>query len=375
MSKGSFFSCLARRYGPYFGVVLLSLCVNAWLRHSAMPFSPHFFLKSNPDSVISFKIFTNQSFLVFIRVIASYLGWLFYPSFNYPVIPNQINVYRNLAWCTSYSLLSASSLLLCFFLIYFLKSRFRLVSFGLAWFFVALAPIYPISLRYSACRYAYLASIGYFIVAAGLLGFQFKNLILKKYAWLPIFFLVVLMIQMTQCNNIRWRDGISLWNSVLTSSPQDEAFAKRSIAVDYLGYGMPDKALLWYKKLRHPYKSEENEDLRNEMGACYYQIGKYDIALHFFRYAVNSHPDSPAIWANLGCVYGKFGLSNRAILCFEKATALNPNYVQAHIYLGISYYESGDIEKARYAFERALHIHPTNVQASDYLKLLVKTKK
>jgi tetratricopeptide (TPR) repeat protein len=223
----------------------------------------------------------------------------------------------------------ASFLSLVFIFIAGIKAfpRYRLLSFGIFWFFLALMPessIIPIlDLIYE--HRLYLPLVGCSITGVSIVYYSFRN---KKFKVTVIILslMVALCSLSTYHRNHVWKDEISLWNDVVSKSP---------------------------KKLR-PY---------NQRGLAYFDKGEYDKALTDFTRAIGLNQDYADGYYNRGLVYQNKGAYDKAILDYTEAIRINPTYLKAYINRGQVYNLKEEHEKASIDFKSAMEIDPFDKNA------------
>ncbi|MCS7364995.1 MAG: tetratricopeptide repeat protein [archaeon GB-1867-035] len=98
--------------------------------------------------------------------------------------------------------------------------------------------------------------------------------------------------------------------------------------------------------------------------------GFYDMALYYYRRALEIKPNLKQAWNNLGDLYNKLGLFDEAVKCLNKALELNPKYDLVLINLGIAIAQTGKIKLAMKYFNKALELNPQNERAW-YIKAIM----
>ncbi len=218
----------------------------------------------------------------------------------------------------------ASLLILIFILIIGIRmfSRYRLMSFGIFWFFLTLLPESSIiPLLDPICEHRlYLPLVGCIIFAVTAVYYLLRDDKLKIAA--VILSLTVASYSFLTYNRNRvWKNEISLWSDVVNKSKQ---------------------------KIR-PY---------NERGLAYFDKGDYDKAIIDFTRAVELNRNYADGFYNRGNVYQKQGVYDKAILDYTAAIMINPRYAKAYINRGLVYYLSQAYEKAVFDFKQAIEIAP-----------------
>ena len=285
------------------------------------------------------------------RVIITYLRLLFFPvnqnmDYDYPLYKTIFSPDIIL------SLVVIFSLIIIAILTY---KKARLISFGIAWFFLTLSiesSIIPIRDVINEHR-VYLPSIGFFI--AGLAAFdQFVPARKVKIGLIAIL-VVTLSISTYHRNNI-WKDPQALWEDVISKAPNNSR-AYNNLGVVYKEREEFDKAVeLFEKSLR---ANRNYTAVYYNMGDVQYRSGNYENALAYLKQALTGklnpqlHLD---ILNKLGRTYGAMGRREKAIEIFEEAIKLFPSSIVLLNNLGVQYMKNNQIDSAIETFEKALKI-------------------
>jgi tetratricopeptide (TPR) repeat protein len=215
--------------------------------------------------------------------------------------------------------------------------RERLVSFGLLWFFLNVAPV--LNARWLGAnvfteRYLYLPSLGFCWIAswAGrLLWIRLaKRPAAGKFYAAGLVIVAILCVVRIVTRNRIWRDDPTFYRTTLAAQP--EAIA-----------------------------------LRINLGAVYWNSGSPDQAEAEWREALRRAPNHWLILNNLGLVAARKKRYDEAIEDFERSIRLRPNYADSHMNLGRTYAETGAVEKAEMQLRAAVALAPLYVQARNEL--------
>ena len=215
--------------------------------------------------------------------------------------------------------------------------RERLVSFGLLWFFLNLAPV--LNARWLGAnvfteRYLYLPSLGLCWVAARggqalWMSFAERPVARKFYAAGLIIIAALCVLRIVTRNRV-WRDDATFYQSTLAAQP--DAIA-----------------------------------LRINLGAVYWNSGSPDQAEAEWREALRRAPDHWLILNNLGLVAARKKLYGEAIEDFQRSIRLRPNYADSHMNLGRVYAATGADDKAEAQLRAAVELAPLYVHARNEL--------
>lgn len=135
----------------------------------------------------------------------------------------------------------------------------------------------------------------------------------------------------------------------------------------------------WEDALRHFRLAADNllfgspEVARTGMAVAQIKLGKYIDAVESCQRALQINPQYPQARLYLGEAYDALDKPDLAIVEYRKAVVFVPNYLEAHYRLGMSYMRQKKMKEARDEFSRVIDIAPESDRgrlASQYLKLL-----
>jgi len=177
---------------------------------------------------------------------------------------------------------------------------YRLISFGILWFFITLSvessiiPIVDVIFEHRL----YLPLAGAFIgITTGIL-IAAKTLGIERIVIPTLALVTIALSGLTYARNTVWRDDISLWQDVVEKSPN---------------------------KARPHF----------ELGLAYTSQGWMDRAIAEFQEAVRLKPDYAEAHINLGVAYKSQSHLDRAIAEYQTALRLKPDNAEAHNNLGV----------------------------------------
>jgi len=100
--------------------------------------------------------------------------------------------------------------------------------------------------------------------------------------------------------------------------------------------------------------------------------GFYNMALHFYRKALEINPNLKEAWNNLADLYNRLGMFEEALRCADKALEIDPSYTPALVNKGIALAQLGKFDEAIHYFDKAISINPKEKKAW-YNKAVVLT--
>ncbi|KAF0146227.1 MAG: hypothetical protein FD156_254 [Nitrospirae bacterium] len=239
---------------------------------------------------------------------------------------------------------------------------FRLISFGIFWFFITLSvessiiPIRDVIFEHRL----YLPIIGIIIVFVSATFYILQAMIqnprrsLIACCSLLATAVIVLSIAAYQ-RNIVWQDEMSLWEDVVRKSPQ-KARGHNNLGIAYKDKGLTDKAIEHYQiALRI---NPDYVEAYNNLGAAYYNKGLTDMAIEHYQIALRINPNYAEAYNNLGAAYYNKSLTDKGIEHYQIALKLYPDYADAHYNLGVTYEIRGLLDKAIKEYQIALRLNP-----------------
>lgn len=243
---------------------------------------------------------------------------------------------------------------------------------GWLWFLIALLPvigIVQVGGQSMADRYAYLPSIGIYIIIAWILsdiqeisrryarylcyGLSIWMTILMTSAWIQVGF---------------WKDSLTLFQHALQIT-EDNYVTHYNVGVMLYNEGRIEDAGRHYSKaIRiHPNYAKAH----NNLGAILAEAGKHEAAMKHYAKAIRLRPDFADAYANMGASLAKQGKNKRAIEYFQRALEVNPESASIFSNLAVAYYNSGNTNKAIESLKTAIQIDPQNEIARNNLRRIV----
>lgn len=270
------------------------------------------------------------------------------------------------------------------------------VTFGLIWFFIAVAPRSSIVPSPELlCDYkAYPASVGLlFILAMGITyiinfmasGFKSKSLtsIHNKIVIGLIVATCALYVYgvATIISNVTY--NLKTFASILLLLPAAVAwmlyyaiqhkgtlilYTQRNKALFSLvffipfGYTMYNRNLVWEScesfwediTIKAPLKARAH----NNYGVALSEAGKYDTAIEQYKTAIRQDSDYCDPWSNLAVAYSFKNEVDKAIAALKNAIRIFPHYPEAYNNLGSFLLQKKDYDSAEHSFQLALKLRP-----------------
>ncbi len=96
------------------------------------------------------------------------------------------------------------------------------------------------------------------------------------------------------------------------------------------------------------------------LSACYFQLGKNDLAEQYCRRAIDIDPENTHAYSNLGIIFANQGRLYDAIRAYKASLERDSQQSAILINLGATYMKQNRFDAALEAFELAAHVDPTN---------------
>lgn len=96
------------------------------------------------------------------------------------------------------------------------------------------------------------------------------------------------------------------------------------------------------------------------LSACYYRIGKYDLAEKYCKDAVRIKSDSPHAYSNLGIIYDSQNRLYEAIRAYKASLEIDTQQPRILFNLGSTYMRQNRLKSAVNAFELAIGQYPAD---------------
>jgi tetratricopeptide (TPR) repeat protein len=296
------------------------------------------------------------------RVIVTYLRLLIFPfhqnlDYDFPVYHSVLELQVLL----SFLFLSGLLGLAVFFLF---CSQYRLIAFGLLWFFLTLSiessiiPIRDVIFEHRL----YLPSVGFLMAGSfAIMGLLHRR---KITAAVVVGVIVGVLSIAAYERNLTWKDEVTLWTDVVKGSP-NKARGYNNLAEAYITEGRLDEAVQAAKRalaLKPDYARAHYN-----LGTVNAKLGYLDEAIEAYKTALVFKPNYASAYYSLGVIYHKQGRLPEAVQAYKAAIAYLPDFVESYYNLGLVYYEQGRFSEAVGAFAQAVQFRPDYFRARNNL--------
>lgn len=335
---------------------------------------------------IHWDLETQLRFLTIPRTVLMFMGLAVYPS--------GLHYYRTiniqdpaLGYFLMFSMLVIGLIALAVALPDRLK---RIFFFGMAWFFIFMAPV--LNIVPLVVEYSYILAMEHFIyfALAGLL-IAFGSLVLFAFSYKPLkniligaLGMVIFLFSMATVHiNHTWSSEIGLWQRTLAlGNPLGrahhllgKAYAEKGFypqaVVEYLSAlsimrGYEEKSSSKAKAVYRHFM----EDIYFDLGTVYQASGEHVFAIAHFKKALELDSQDPRVLNNMGISYFSRGEFDDAKAAFKAAVEADGHFVMALNNLGLCYLKEGNYPKAVNAFNQVLALNPRFESARENLNKL-----
>ncbi len=244
---------------------------------------------------------------------------------------------------------------------FWLYRRFKLLSFGIFWFFITLLPessFWPNRDIIFEHR-LYLPMLGFALFVAGgimeVLGPQRRRL-----SMILLSCLVLVYGVLTYNRNKVWHDEMSLWNDAILRAPGKEiAYLNRGAAFQNMGK-VQEAAADYIQALKI---DGRDAIVHSNLGLILYDQDRLDQALDQFNQAVQYNGGYAGAFFNRGRVFDKRGDLKQAAADYSKAIAIKPDYADAYKNRGMDFERQGMPAEALADYNKALQFDPHSTAA------------
>jgi len=297
------------------------------------------------------------------KVILTYLKLLIIPV--HQRIEYDYSLVNGFDMSVSLSLIVILGLIAIGFLI---RERFKLISFGIFWFFLTLLPessFWPNNdVIYEHRVYLPLAGFAFFL--SGLIFALFKD---KQRSMGIRILLIVLAIYggLTYQRNKVWHDELSLWDNTVQESPKSwRAYLNRGAAYQNLGdlpHAMADYNMIIALGRLDPI------GLSNR-GLIFAKWGQFDLAMANYNLAIHIEPSYMGAYNNRGLLYAEEGQTDLALADLNIAMQQIRDNAWLYRSRGLLYRSKGENELAIQDFEQAQRLIPNE---PEFRELIAET--
>ena len=314
------------------------------------------------------------------RVIVTYIRLLLFPAnqrfdYDYPVYRSFFipEVLISFLFLLSVFLLA----LFVYFLSRFPERRhshlYRLMAFGLFWFFITLSaessflPIADVIFEHRL----YLPSIGFVLAlvsAVELLRVEWckRALAVIKFPLYALLLLAIGFSAATYARNSVWRDRFGLLEDEVKKSPGKDR-PRYLLGIMYGDHGLMEKAVYHLKIATAANPGSIGSHF--SLAITYMRMGRLDEAVYEYKQSIALKFEFAEAHSGLGDVYALQGRSEAALNEYLIALRLKPGLAEVHYNLGNIYADLGRNDEAEKEFRAALMHQPDFIEARRKLEM------
>jgi tetratricopeptide (TPR) repeat protein len=340
-------------------ISFIMLVIFILLYFSFSPVSPvSIFNPVAPDQGYSYSISMKEYFLTQFSVILTYIRLFILPlnqnfDYDYPLSSSFFQLKTFLSFSLLLGILATGILMF---------KRYRLISFGIFWFFLTISvesSIIPISQNVIFEHRTYLPGFGFFLALTGAFFYFFKGRYLKI-AVIILLMVAALNTALTYQRNKVWKNEYTLWGDCLKKSPDKER-SNENFGRALFAEGKLEDAIDHYNKAIRI--TPDYAYVYNSRGAAYAKLGQYQLAFEDFNKAIRLKPDYAESYYNKGIAYTDLGQYQPAIENFNKTILLKPNYADAYNNRGALYSKLGQYQLAIENYNQIIRLKPDDADA------------
>jgi Tfp pilus assembly protein PilF len=249
-----------------------------------------------------------------------------------------------------------------------LGRRYPYLPVGWFWFLITLVPVIgliKVGAQAMADRYAYLPSIGLFMMAAwGVPDLAQRWRHRRGILALLAFVAVIASAAATWRQLGYWQDSVSLFRHTLQVNDYNWVI-HYNLGFTFESKGDFDGAITEYQAalLINPYYKQTH----TRLGLAYVRKGDPDAAIREYQEALQIDPAYKEAHNNLGLALTRTGNLDAAIREYREALQIDPAYKEAHNNLGVAFGKKGNMDAAIREFNEALRIDPNDKEAHNNL--------
>jgi len=275
--------------------------------------------------------------MYFFKMIIPYQQSAFYP---FPPLNEKLSMVYYIA--PVFTLLLAA-------VTFFTWKRYRFVAFGIGFYIVNLLlvlQIFPVGSAVIAERYTYVPYIGLFFIAGCLLDRFAKKNMNKAYSIIGPVALIFCVLTFLQVQ--KWKDGATLWDSVIKNQPSSRAYSARATLLRIDGNMLRDSA----SRLMSIKNTQEANRINAEANS------NYNKAIDYYTQAIKMNAIDHESYNNRANIYMDLNKFDNALPDYKQALVVKPNYHVALDNLGGLYARRNRYDSALYYFNLAIKEKP-----------------
>lgn len=304
-------------------------------------------LTENAHGSITPYLFFISQFKVIIHYIWMFM-WPFSISVDYDwkLCTSFINMDCIVPFFIICSLLFASCMV-------WIKDKTNGIIFGIAWFFICLAPrstIVP-STELMADYKTYLASFGLLFIAAILITYYLNKFSSRISKGVFLGCCIIGLATATYSRNLIWSTGLNFWGNIIKHAPE-KARGYNNYAIELINLHKFKDAIPYLKKAIQLEPATYPDPYTN-LANVYAILGNFDLAIDTIRKSISMYPYLPDTYNSLGVFLLEKNDIDNAKRSFYASISLLPHFGKPYYNLGRAFRAEKDLENALKFFKFA----------------------
>ena len=320
-----------------------------------------------------------QKYATITYTLGEYLRLIFFPHpLTYDYYPYHIPITEWSNWHAFSSLIVL--LFLAFIAFKGLKHK-TIISFGIFFYAISLAPVSNILFPIGAFmneRFVFVASLGFCIILAWFLAVKlpqwFKNDI-RKMKIIPVILVTIFLLYgfKTVTRNMNWKNDFTLFTTdvkVSVNGAKSNCSAGGKLIEEATKKGNEANRIPYLKQaikyLNHSLEIyPAYGDALLLLGNAWYEYDKnYDSTLIAYKTLLRLNPNHNQVYTNLDIIFKNLDSADYKIKVYEELYSINPNRFEVNYNLGNLYGRyKNDLGRSSFYLKRAVAIDPNNVFA------------
>ena len=122
-------------------------------------------------------------------------------------------------------------------------------------------------------------------------------------------------------------------------------------------------------------KDPGNVELMVHLANNYFDIGRFDLAVMYYRHAVESNVKKPEVFIDLGVSYFNLNKLDSALTYVNEALNIEPNHRLGLFNKGVIQYNLRQFNGAISTWEKLIKLYPASEEAATAKKFIEEAKK
>ena len=262
----------------------------------------------------------------------------------------------------------AAAVLIITVVLYWRREHWPAAFAAWMYYLIVLAPVAGIAQsgpQLVADRYSYLSCLSWALLVGGGFVCLWNSLGRSAAPRRPAFvaatsaLVLLVLATLTWQQNKVWRDTSTLWQHVITVSP-NSSIAYYNLGRLYEEEGRLEASQEHYR--RAVQNNPANPDAQYNLARLLARLGLETEAIARYRQVINIRPYDVDARNNLGLLLARRGKTEEALEEFRKAVQLDPNYAKAFFNMGKVLTAQGDLEQAVFNYRQALKLDRSEIE-------------